>query len=307
MMASATWEILLRPTRSGSWTVLLGIAAFLATAKPTAAQDVPVGDGRQSATISGVTLTIYTYRPAGCALRLVLLTFHGVGRDADGYRNHAKPMADAVCAIVFAPLFDRARFENAKYQHGGVGEDGVAAPAGARTIDLVPPLADWARAALGQPGLPYAMIGHSAGAQFLDRVAAFMPNGAAHLFIANPSTWVLPTTDVAVPFGFGGVPHAEAALRAYLALPITVLLGTADLLTKELDMSPQGMTQGPDRYHRGLRAFAMAQAAAKQHGWAFGWELREVPNVGHNAGAMFTSPQAVDAIVAAARTLPLPR
>jgi hypothetical protein len=235
------------------------------------------------------------------------LTFHGVGRDADGYRDHAKPLADAVCAVVVAPLFDQARFRNAAYQHGGVGEKGVAAPTGSRTVDLIAPFANWARGAVAQPTLPYAMIGHSAGAQFLDRVAAFTPNGAIHIFIANPSTWVLPTTDTPIPFGFGGVPNGDAALRAYLALPITVLLGTADLKSAELDMSSEAVAQGPDRYHRGLRAFAMAQATAQQHGWTFGWDLREVPNVGHNASAMFGSHQAIDAIVAAMRTVAPPR
>jgi hypothetical protein len=286
--------------------VVLGSLGGLTAATSALAEDIPAGNGRQSATVSGVVLTVYTYKPSNCAPRLLLLTFHGVGRNARGYRNHAKPLADAACAVVVEPLFDQARFGTASYQHGGVGAAGVAAPAGGRTVDLVAPLAAWAREALGQAALPYAMIGHSAGAQFLDRVAAFTPNGAVRIVIANPSTWVMPSTETQVPFGFGGVPNADEALRTYLALPITVLLGTSDLLTKELDMTPPAMAQGPDRYHRGLHAFAMAQAAAKQHGWAFGWDLREVPNVGHNARAMFGSRQAIDAIVAAVQNAPPP-
>lgn len=49
--------------------------------------------------------------------------------------------------------------------------------------------------------------------------------------IANPSTWVLPSLSEGAPYGFGGLgTNAEErdALRDYLALPITVYLGSED-------------------------------------------------------------------------------
>ncbi len=59
--------------------------------------------------------------------------------------------------------------------------------------------------------------------------------------MANPSTWVLPSLDVAAPFGFGGTDDAEAALQTYLARAVVVLLGTADFTSKELAISPQAV------------------------------------------------------------------
>jgi hypothetical protein len=92
------------------------------------------------------------------------------------------------------------------------------------------------------------LIGHSGGAQFLGRVAAFTPTAAARIVIANPSTWVMPTTSTTVPFGFGGIkpaPDAEAALRSCLARPIVVDLGGIDTGSQELDVSADALGSGP--------------------------------------------------------------
>lgn len=264
-----------------------------AGAAPGQSGVIPTGDGQFLASIAGINLRVFTYRPAGCTPRLLLLVFHGTGRQAAAYRDHAKQLADGTCAIVVAPEFDRERFPRALYQYGGTAQE---AP-GQRTIDLVPPLAGWARAVAAAGDLPFVLLGHSGGAQVLDRVAAFVPTGAAGIIIANPSTWVLPSTSVAAPYGFGETTSdTDDAVRAYLAQPVTVLLGTQDTGTKELAMSPSAMAQGPNRHARGLHVIRMARDIADSRGWRIGWTLAEVPGVGHDATAMFDSPQALEAV-----------
>ncbi len=279
-----------RPARMLVALLALSLAACIASG-PAQASDIPSGDGRQTATVAGTDLTVFTYRPRDCRPGLLLLVFHGTGRQAASYRAHAEPLADRVCAIVVAPEFDKNRFPRALYQYGGTARE----MPGHRTIDLVPPLATWARSAAGGPDLPFVLLGHSAGAQFLGRVAAFVPTGAAGIILANPSTWVLPSATIAAPFGFGPT-GSDEAVRTYLAEPITVLLGTADTGTEELATSASAMAQGPNRYTRGINAFRMAQDVARSHGWRFGWTLSEVPGVGHSAAAMFASPQAAEAV-----------
>lgn len=279
-------------------SAMLMLASTSTPAQPAPAT-VTAGNGQQNVTINGTALTVYTYRPATCEPRLALLVFHGVERNAADYRDYARPLADQLCAIVVAPLFDKARFPRDLYQYGGVmGKQGATAP-GTRTIDLIPPLISWAQRASGQRDLPYALLAHSAGAQFLDRVAAFIPLPAAsRIVLANPSTWVLPDLTTAAPFGFGGIGDAGSSqqlLQAYLAQPITVLLGQQDTKSKNLARSPQADAQGKNRHERGLRAFQAAQEIARTRNWPFNWRLIEVPGVGHNATAMFASPQAVAA------------
>jgi hypothetical protein len=70
-------------------------------------------------------------------------------------------------------------------------------------------------------------------------------------------------------------------------------LGQEDIGTHNLAAEPEAVAQGATRLERGRNAFAKAKAAAEQQGWQFGWQLVEVPGVGHNAAMMFSSPQAV--------------
>jgi hypothetical protein len=108
-----------------------------------------------------------------------------------------------------------------------------------------------------------------------------------------------PTRQARFPYGFGDLPQNmadESAVRRYLAQPITILVGTADLGTGNLDLLPPAMQQGATRYERGRNAFHAAQDLARDKGWEFNWRLIEVPGVGHDARGMYHSPQAEAAL-----------
>lgn len=256
---------------------------------------IEAGDGEHSVALGDTTVDVFTWRPEATPKSL-LVVFHGMHADADNYRDRARPLAEKLGAVVVAPKFGPPRFTVPLYQGGGVAPNGVFVPPGERTVDLIAPLVAWAQRACGQPGLRYDLIGHSAGGQFLSRVAAFAPAAGVRYVIANPSTWVLPSTEDAVPYGFSGSPDGEPALRIYLALPITVLLGAEDTGTDNLSSAPEAVAQGVNRLGRGRNAFAKAQAASKALGGAFRWKLAEVPGVGHDSARMFASKQAYEAL-----------
>jgi thioesterase domain-containing protein len=163
----------------------------------------------------------------------------------------------------------------------------------------VPRLVAWTRTLEQRPELPYALLGHSAGGQFLSRVVAFAPVAATRIVIADPSTWVLPSLDTPAPYGFGGVydpAQGEAALRRYLAAPVTVLLGQEDTGSHNLATGDAAEAQGGTRVERGQNTFAQAEATARAHGWTFNWRLALVPGVGHSARLIFGSTQALEAL-----------
>jgi pimeloyl-ACP methyl ester carboxylesterase len=252
--------------------------------------------GEETATLGDTSLAVFTYRPTGCTPAGLLLVFHGLDRNASTYRDDAAQLADRFCLLVAAPLFDRERFPDWRYQRGGIVKDGKIRDSAQWTGWYVVKLADWLRRQEAKPDMPYWVIGHSAGAQFLSRFAAFIPNQARRIVIANPSTWVLPSLAEAAPYGFGGVPSAEALLQRYLAAPVTVLLGQEDTGSKNLVENDDAEAQGATRFARGESTFHQAEAVARQHGWPFNWRLLVVPGVGHNAQSMFASPEAADAL-----------
>ncbi len=286
------------------------IAALLvfSSIATTHAEVIPAGKGQRSVTIGDETIELHTYKPPQYAGGPILLVLHGLGTNAPGYRDAAVPLADARGFLVVAPLFDRKRFPVWRYQTGGLVRDQRTTgefriePEAQWTGRLFLAIIDAVRATEGRPDLAYSLIGHSAGGQTLSRFAAFVPNQARHIIIANPSTWLLPSRDERFPFGFGGLPDTmtnDAALQRYLAQPVTMLLGTADIKRgRDLNVSPGAERQGQNRYERGHNTFRAAQQLARDRGWTFNWRLIEVPEVGHSARRMFGSAEALTALPA---------
>jgi len=279
--------------RAAAFVAVLAIAAR--------AFGAPLPEGPARFTLPGAEpLTVFTYKPANYAGGPLLVVFHGVGRNADGYRDHAIAMADRFRALVAAPLFDAGRFNAERYQRAGLLRKGVPQPREQWTCAFVPRLVEQVRAMEGRPDLPCYLIGHSAGGQFLVRLAAFMPGSARRIVAANPGSELFPTRDMAFGYGFGGLPpelSGDAALRAYLAAPLTLYLGTGDTVADpDFDRSPAAMRQGASRLERGRACFERARALAEANHWAFNWRKVETAGVGHSASRMFSAREVEDAL-----------
>ena len=121
------------------------------------------------------------------------MVFHGVSRNAEDYRDYAIAIADWFHMLVVAPLFDAARFPNLRYQRGGLlDKTGAAQPRDQWTYAYVPKIVAHVRGLEGKPALPYYLIGHSAGGQFLARLSAFMPGEAVRIVACNPGSELSP-------------------------------------------------------------------------------------------------------------------
>jgi poly(3-hydroxybutyrate) depolymerase len=267
------------------------------------ATEIPSGIDRRTMDLAGVALEVHTYKPKHYSGGALVITLHGLNRNASGYLAYTRSLADRHGFLLVAPFFDRERFPTWRYQAGGIAR--YANPPESRPLQVEPELrwtgtlvlalVDKIRAVEQAFDLPYYLIGHSAGGQLLSRLAAFVPNAATRIVIANPSTYVWPAREFQFPYGFGGLPQelgGDEALRRYLAQPVTLFLGTADV-TRDgtLNTSDSAMRQGTNRYERGLRVFAAARELAAGKGWAFNWRLVEAPGVSHSARRMYASAQ----------------
>jgi pimeloyl-ACP methyl ester carboxylesterase len=242
-------------------------------------------------------MDVFTYRPS-CPSTGILLVIHGLERKAEGYRNVSRGLGDRLCMIVVAPLFDAERFPSWRFQFGGIVYQRALQQPRDWTGQLMLELVAWVRQQEGR-ALPYSMIGHSAGGQFLSRLATFTPTEATRIVIANPSSYVFASLQIKAPFGLGGVysPRvAEAQLKRHLQTPVTIFLGQEDVGDEQLSNSPAALAQGEKRYDRGLNAYRTAQALAQSRGWTFNWRLVELAGVGHDTRKMFNSAKALEAL-----------
>jgi pimeloyl-ACP methyl ester carboxylesterase len=280
-------------------TLLFVVIALLLSARIADVGARDTGKSKETANIRGLPITIYTYRPRGCAAPTLLFVFHGLSRAASSYRNSAQALADQECMIVFAPLFDSERFPGWRYNRGGVVRGSDVLPRNQWTVEFVRDLVSWARQEEGRPDAPYYLFGHSAGGQFLSRVAAFsLPADAERIVIANPSTYVLPSLQERVPYGFKGIgdpAESERQLKKYLQLPLTIYLGSEDTGDEDLTQNDAAMRQGSNRLERGKFFYELGKQIADANGWEFRWRIVMASGIGHSGRGMLSPDQATEA------------
>jgi poly(3-hydroxybutyrate) depolymerase len=273
---------------------------WLATT-PAWSAPIPTGRGQVELTYAGAPLTLFTYKPAGYTDGALLVVFHGVVRNAEDYRNFAIPMAERFGMLLVAPRLDDGTFPEEWYQRGGLlAADGKAKPQEQWMFNVVGAIVSDVRGREEKPTLLYYLIGHSAGAQFLVRLAAYQPGEARRIVAGNAGSLLFPSRDHEFGYGLGGLPPElsdEPMLRRYFAAPLTLYLGTADTTPrKRFDASEAGMKQGPHRLARNRACFALAEAMAKERGWTFNWRKVEAPGIEHEAARMFAAKEIDDAL-----------
>ena len=237
---------------------------------------------------------VYTYRPAKCDAKCpMVFSIHGVSRTASNYRDNWELAADRYNLVIVAPEFSRQHWS--EYNEYDVRKE--------------PDREKWAFSVIehlfdevGDGRKEYTIFGHSAGGQFVTRMAFYLPqNRASVMAAANPGWYAMPEwrkDKGADPFPYSlvetgiGEPEVRQALRRRVYL----LLGEKDVdgEHKDLRRTKEAMKQGANRLERGENYFKAVTAAAAALGEKLAWELREVPGVAHQAPPM--SRYAADAI-----------
>ncbi|NJD20659.1 MAG: hypothetical protein FIA95_15420 [Gemmatimonadetes bacterium] len=287
------------PSRS---VLLLAVALALfgrAALAQTTADPFPVGKSTIEADFGGTVLQLWAYKPATYKGEGFILLLHGASRAAESYRDNAVGMADAAGRLVVVPLFDQERFPDWRYQFGGVFRpDSSFAPPEERTYAFIPKIVSYIRAREGGAQMPYLLAGFSAGSQFVSRMTVFMDTDAERGIAMAGGSIVFPTRDLKFGLGFGGLPDElsnDERIKRYLALPMTVYIGTADTATSQLPMG-EAYAQGVHRYSRNIRWFNEAMDLAYERKWPFNWRLVIADGPGHSPRDMFYNPQIQNAL-----------
>lgn len=247
---------------------------------------------------AGPAFPVWTYRAPGTpADAPVLFVFHGVQRDADNYIRPWLDVARRHKIILIVPEYTRTAFPGVRaYSHGWFTEkDGSPRPADHWSFATVEPIFAAVKQREALTAGTYSIFGHSGGAQFAHRYV--LAGGGPHLarvVSANAGSYAMPDPAIGWPFGVAGLPAGLWNPAKAFAVPMTVLLGTADTDPnhESLPRQPEAMAQGPYRLARGEAFYAKARSQAAADGASFGWSCALVPGVGHDNAAM--APAAVN-------------
>ena len=234
-------------------------------------------------------IRVYTYRARKCDETCpIVFVMHGMKRNAYDYLGYWEIIADAHNVIVIAPEFLQQRWPKAAaYNLGDVAEQRDREK---WSFSAIEHLFDEVRA--GQKD--YAIFGHSAGGQFVHRMAIFRPdNHARVMVVANPGWYVMPEwrkekTELAFPYSLVGAPVGEAELRQALGRKVLIMVGEMDNDpdAENLEQSAGAKKQGATRVERGENFIKAATTVAAELGVALAWEFSEVPDVAHDGETM---------------------
>ena len=135
----------------------------------------------------------------------------------------------------------------------------------------------------------YSIYGHSAGAQFVHRMAMFADKPRFDAAIAANAGWyTLPVVDQAFPYGLANAPIDAARMRANFSRPMLILLGDKDVDPNHASLRRDAASdlQGTYRFARGQNFFRVASEDAKRQGVPLAWKLEIVPDVAHDSAGM---------------------
>lgn len=122
-------------------------------------------------------LKAWYYRPPHLSdTAPIVFVMHGVKRDADNYRNTWMAAAELFGFLLICPRFHKSDYSQAAYQLGNLADgSGELLPENEWTFGVVERLFDFVKKTTGNTSERYHIYGHSAGAQFVHRLALFVP------------------------------------------------------------------------------------------------------------------------------------
>ena len=219
----------------------------------SAAAGAPAGKHHFVYTQAGKHVLVWYYLPAAAGPDApVLVVMHGVGRNGEEYLADWTAAAEQGRFLLIVPEFSKAEFPgDPGYNYGNtVTADGQPRPREQWSFGMIEPVFDAVRARTGHRTDTYRIYGHSAGAQFVQRLLYFMPNPRlTHAVAANAGWYMLPDLAAEFPYGLKGTPVTAAAVRAALAKPFTVLLGEAERAVKARSLAGIPTWRNPTEKH----------------------------------------------------------
>lgn len=223
----------------------------------------------------------------------IIFTMHGNGRNASGSFDATIACSGRYNAVIVAPRFDSPRFRSSEYH--GIGLRNDYEDSDTWTPKAIFRILDDLQTRLRNKNQDCYIVGHSAGGQFVHRMAIFDPGPFKRLVAANSGNYTFLNEDFDYSFGLSDLPSSlrdVSALTDYLARPLTIYIGTEDTNyywdDPMVSSSEGAVAQGDNRYERAYNMYLTGQALASDLNVPFNWKIVEADGIGHSSRGMFS-------------------
>lgn len=285
-------------------------------------QAISINDGPGMFIVSGgkakknKAISVYYYKPKDFSTRSkVLLVIPGSGRNGDSYRDSWISIAEKHSVLILSPSYPEKDYPYEDYHLGGIikdahTKDNVTFVQNSNQVFLneekvtftmnsnkkawifndLDRIFDIAIKSLKTSQKGYDVFGHSAGGQILHRFAIFQSKSKANRIIAaNSGSYTTTDSEIAFPFGLKNTEISIKDLKKIFAKKLVVFVGELDNENEKRGLLLRSKTVDKQGLHRLARAkyfFNTAKAKAKMLKFPFNWELKIIPDIGHNQRKM---------------------
>jgi hypothetical protein len=237
--------------------------------------------------LSQYSIPVWVVLPSNySAASKFVATMCGINRDASNIATFWVPFANANNYVIAAPEFSSKNWSSDAYILGNMftGSNGTGNlnPKAKWTFNIVEQIHRELYINCGLKDSTYELWGHSAGGQFVHRLAFFLPDKLITRYIVGNSGWyTCPDLSVIFPWGAQNsqLNLTNTDLVTYTNQKLVIMRGTADTLRDgALNTEPLSDAQGLNRY---TRAGYFYNTGVKVNS-NLSWKLIDVPNVGHS-------------------------
>ena len=240
-----------------------------------------------NATYSQYYIPVWVVIPTGySSSSKFIMTMCGINRDASGIASYWVSFANTNNYVVASPEFNTTNWSSDQYILGNMftGSSGSGS-LNAKTrwsFNIVEQMHKELYAACGLADSTYELWGHSAGGQFVHRLAFFLPDTLITRYIAGNSGWyTCPDLSVAFPWGAYHklLNLTQSDLIAYTLRKLVIMRGTADTVRDSaLNTDSLSDVQGQNRYTRAAYFYNKGKTVNS----SLAWKMTDVQGVGHD-------------------------
>ncbi len=223
-------------------------------------------------------LEYFAYIPQQPQHNRVLITIHGISRNAKEHVQGFIPQAEHFGVIIIAPFFPKASFP--RYQQ--LGNNVQEGRADLAFDHMLQDAGNWLQTSC----FPLNIFGFSGGGQFSHRYAMFYPHKLSRMVFAAPGWYTFPDPDQHYPYGLRSSkdwPKLRFEPDPFLQIPTLVLVGEEDNL-RDVELNKErriDALQGFDRIERGERWINAMRAMGRAFAVPTDFRFERVPNANH--------------------------